>query len=230
MKTTLVILTKNEIEGVTAVVPKIPREAVDEIIAVDGGSTDGTREAFESMGIKVLPQTSPGRGEAFRLAVEKSEGDVLIFFSPDGNEDPNDIPKFKKYFEEGADVVIASRMMKGAHNEEDESTFPIRKWVNQAFGLFANIFWNHSGKFVSDTINGYRAIRKEVFKELGLDGPGYTIEYQMSIRSMKNRKKIAEFPTYESERIGPGGSPSMSTGIAFIKCLWREILLSFRKS
>lgn len=230
MKTTLVILTKNEIRGVTSVVPKIPREAVDEILAVDGGSTDGTRETFETMGIKVLPQISPGRGEAFRLAVEKSGGDILIFFSPDGNENPADIAKFKKYFEEGADIVIASRMMKGAHNEEDESAFPVRKWVNQAFGLIANILWNRSGKFVTDTINGYRAIRKEVFKELDLDGAGYTIEYQMSIRALKNRKKIVEFPTYESGRIGPGGSPSLSTGLAFIKCLWREIILSLKKS
>ncbi|MBI4058018.1 glycosyltransferase family 2 protein [Candidatus Microgenomates bacterium] len=229
MKTTLVILTKNEVQGVNAVVPKIPRGAVDEIIAVDGGSTDGTREAFKSIGIDIVPQKSPGRGEAFRIAAEKSQGDILIFFSPDGNENPNDIPKFRKYFEEGADIVIASRMMKGAHNEEDESTFPVRKWVNQAFGLIANILWNRSGKFVTDTINGYRAIRKDVFKELKLDGPGYTIEYQMSIRALKHRKKIVEFPTYESGRIGPGGSPSLTTGIAFIKCLWREIMLSFKK-
>lgn len=229
MKTTLVILTKNEVQGVSAIVPKIPREAVDEIIAVDGNSTDGTRETLENMGINIVPQSLPGRGEAFRIAIEKSVGDVLIFFSPDGNEDPSDIRNFRQHFEAGADIVIASRMMKGAHNEEDESTFPVRKWVNQAFGLFANIFWNRD-KFVTDTINGYRAIKKEVFKELRLDGPGYTIEYQMSIRAMKNHKKIAEFPTYESGRIGPGGSPSLSTGLAFIKCLWREILLSFRKS
>ena len=64
MKITLVILTRNEIQGVTAVVPKILREAVDEILAVDGGSTDGTREAFESKGIRVLPQTSPGSARA----------------------------------------------------------------------------------------------------------------------------------------------------------------------
>ncbi len=228
MKITLVILTKNEIQGVSTVVPKIPRGTVDEIIAVDGGSTDGTRQTLESMGVSVVPQTSPGRGEAFRIAVEKSRGDILIFFSPDGNEDPHDIPKFRQYFEDGADIVIASRMMKGAHNEEDENSFPIRKWVNQAFGLIANLFWNRSGKFVTDTINGYRAIKKEVFRELKLDGPGYTIEYQMSIRALKHKKKIVEFPTYESGRIGPGGSPSLITGIAFIKCLWREILLSFK--
>lgn len=229
MKITLVILTKNEIQGVNVVVPKIPRKTIDEIIAVDGDSTDGTRQALENMGVSVVSQTSPGRGEAFRIAIEKSQGDILIFFSPDGNENPDDIPKFRKYFEDGADLVIASRMMRGAHNEEDGSLFPVRKLVNQVFGLIANVFWNRSGRFVTDTINGYRAIKKDVFKELNLDGSGYTIEYQMSIRALKHKKKIVEFPTYESSRIGPGGSPSFFTGIAFIKCLWREVLLSFKK-
>ncbi|MDZ4205843.1 MAG: glycosyl transferase family 2, partial [Patescibacteria group bacterium] len=68
---------------------------------------------------------------------------------------PHDISKFRQYFEDGADIVIASRMMKGAHNEEDDSSFPVRKLVNQAFGLIANIFWNRSGRFVTDTINVY---------------------------------------------------------------------------
>lgn len=225
MNISLVILTKNEIEGVKAIIPQINKNCVDEIIAVDGKSNDGTKEYLESQGITVYTQDKLGRGEAFRLAMEKTTGDALIFYSPDGNEDPKDISKFKPFFEQGADVVIASRMMKGAYNEEDESLWRPRKWVNQAFGLAANIIWNR-GPFITDTINGFRAIRKDVFRDLAPDGSGYTIEYQSSIRSFKKKKKIIEFPTHESSRIGVGGSPSMSTGIAFIKCFLREIGIS----
>lgn len=229
MKISLVILTKNEIEGVRSIIPKIPRQAVDEIVVIDGQSTDGTKEYLEQDGFRVIVQEKMGRGEAFRLAMERTSGDALIFFSPDGNEDPLDIPKFRTYLEQGSDMVIASRMVKEAHNEEDEQLIRLRKWVNLAFGLIANTLWNRSGRFVSDTINGYRAITKEAFGRIKPDGSGYTIEYQSSIRAFKLRLKIAEFPTNEGPRIGPGGSPAMTTGIAFIKCLLSEIQLSFSR-
>ena len=161
------------------------------------------------------------------MAFASTNSDALIFFSPDGNEDPKDIFKFRPLLEAGNDIVIASRMMRGARNEEDDEIIKLSKWVNQTFSLFANIFWNR-GKYITDTINGFRAVKRSAWAKIRPDGPGYTIEYQSSIRAFKNRLKLAEFPTYEGDRIGPGGAPRMSTGIAFIKCLWREILLSFK--
>ncbi len=223
MNITLVILTKNEIEGVRATVPKIPRDAVEEIIAVDGNSTDGTKEFLREQGVRVIEQQKMGRGEAFRIAVKEAKGDALIFYSPDGNEDPADIAKFRSLLDGGADIVIASRMMKGARNEEDGQWIRLRKWVNLAFGLGANLLWNRSGRYITDTINGFRAIRRDVWNELDLDGPGYTIEYQMSIRALKRRKRIDEFATHEYPRIGKGGAPALPTGIAFIKLFLREL-------
>lgn len=228
MKISLVILTRNEIEGVQSVIPRIPQNAVDEVFAVDFRSTDGTVEFLEAQGIAVLAQEKAGRGEAFRLAMQKAAGDALIFFSPDGNEDPDDISKFRPLLEEGYDIVIASRMMKGSHNEEDADFIKLRKWANQLFGLAVNIVWNRSGMYVTDTINGYRAVTKGAWEKIRPDGAGYTIEYQSSIRAFKHGLRITEFPTYEGSRIGgQSGARAIPTGIAFIRCFLRELFTHY---
>ena len=225
MKVSLVILTYNEIIGLKAIFDKIPFKAVDEVFAVDGGSKDGTLEFFREHGVTTYVQEKKGRGEAFRIAIEKAQGDALIFFSPDGNEEPNDIPKFKPFLETGADIVIGNRMTGGGHNEEDEQFLKPRKWANNIFTLMANLSFRRSPQgYVADTINGFRAITKKAWAEIRPDGPGYTIEYQMSMRAMKKGLTIVEFPTYEAVRIDDRvGSPSLQTGIAFLKIFFREL-------
>lgn len=221
-KTTLIILTRNEIEGVKEIVPKIDRNTVDEIISVDYNSTDGTVEFLQKHKIKVIKQQKPGRGEAFRIASEQAKNSNLLFFSPDGNEDPKDIPKLISKMDEGFDMVIASRFMKNAHNEEDDQTIKLRKWANQAFTFLANVFWR--GR-LTDSINGYRIITKKAFESLRLDGEGFVIEYQMSIRALKLKLRICEIPTYESIRIaGKSGSWAVPTGIQFVIQLLKELL------
>lgn len=224
MTTSLIILTLNEIVGLRALFDSIPLQRVDEVFAVDGGSNDGTIEFLQERGIRVIVQTTKGRGEAFRLAFDHARGDALIFFSPDGNENPDDVLEFKRHLEAGYDLVIATRMVKGARNEEDHLLFPWRKWVNNGFTIIANLIWNR-GDYVTDTINGYRAITKAAWRKILPDGPGYTIEYQSSIRAFKSGLRIHEFPTIEGQRIDGGrGSPGLKTGIAFLKILFREIV------
>src|SRR5882724_11788303 len=123
MYITLCLLTRNERQCLEKIYPLLPapsREAgFDRIVAIDGGSTDGTVDFYRERSIPVLGQSRRGRGEAFLMAFRELQSDAFIFFSPDGNEDPSDLPKFGRYLESGADLVIASRMMKGAVNEED---------------------------------------------------------------------------------------------------------------
>jgi glycosyltransferase involved in cell wall biosynthesis len=225
LKYSLILLTLNEIDGLNKVFKDIPLHEFDDIFAIDGGSTDGTLEFYKNNNVRVVTQESRGRGEAFRIAAEVAQGDVMIFFSPDGNEDPKDLPKFKKYFnDDGYDMVIASRMMKGAYNEEDEDFFKWRKWANNTFNLLANLFFRRVGPYVTDSINGYRAITKEAFKKVQPDGKGYTIEYQMTIRAFKKKLKIAEFPTHEYPRAGGESyAKSIPTGIAFMKLFFKEL-------
>ncbi|MGE0762274.1 MAG: glycosyltransferase family 2 protein [Bdellovibrionales bacterium] len=226
-RVSLVLLTWNEIEGLRHHLPILKdfaRLGVDEIFAVDGGSTDGSLELYAQHGIRVLQQRSRGRGEAMRFAAENAKSDYIVFFSPDGNENWQDIPKFKSFFDGQTDLVIASRMMKGARNEEDIHLLRWRKWANNAFNLLANLFFRRIGQYVTDSINGFRGVRRTLLQELQLDAVGYTIEYQMTIRSFKMKKVIVEFPTQEGQRIGgETKAPSIPTGLRFLKCLWQEL-------
>src|SRR4051812_5907733 len=101
MRISLVILTLNEVVGLKSLWSQIPFDSVDEVFCVDGGSTDGTLEFLRTNGIPIYPQTVRGRGEAFRVAFEKATGEAIIFFSPDGNENPADIPLFRPLLEKG---------------------------------------------------------------------------------------------------------------------------------
>ena len=226
IKRTLVILTLNEIEGVRVIYPKLPLDKVDETIVIDGGSKDRTVEFFREKGIPVFIQEIRGRGEAFRLATEVSRGNLLIFFSPDGNEDPRDIPKLFNLLEEGFDLAVGSRFLPGSRNDEAEKLLPLRAWANQAFTRLANLAFR--GK-MTDTINGYRAIKKDKFKLLHLDASGFAIEYQMSIRVMKLGFRLAEIPTIEGDRIGGHSTAhSIPTGLKILKIFLRELIIGRR--
>ena len=228
MKIALCILARNERECLELILPRIPKPSAEvgfqNIYAIDGGSTDGTVELLEKWGIPIIGQSRRGRGQAFLEAFDKIDADAFIFFSPDGNEDVRDLAKFKVLLEQGNQLVIASRMMKGAVNEEDHQWLKWRKWANNAFNLLVNFFFRKQGPFVTDSINGYRAITRLAARELNLTAHDYTIEYQMTIRAFKKRLKIAEFPTIEGHRLaGETGAHSFITGIRFSRRLFSEI-------
>ncbi len=219
---TLVLLTLNEIDGLELTWDELPIDEFSTVLAVDGGSTDGSREFLQARGVPILDQPIPGRGVAFRVAAEASTDERLVFFSPDGNEDPADIVRLDDLIVQGADLAIASRFAQGAINEEQDAIRP-RARVNQAFTWVANRLFNH-GAFVTDTINGYRAMRRQDFLDLNTSVKRFPIEYQISIRAMRRRWRIAEVPTIEGQRAG-GESKALSwpVGKDHIKVLLSEL-------
>ena len=222
---TVVVLTLNEIDGVTAMIPKLPMHCIDELLAVDGGSTDGTLDFFAARGLRVIKQAKRGRGEAFRLAVQHARHDRLIFFSPDGNEDPADIPRIIDGLAAGHDMVIASRFMPGARSEDDDKfLFASRRWGNLMFTWLVNVLCGRGSTHIYDTINGYRGVTRAAFQRLAPDAEGYAIEFQMSIRALQLGMRVLEFPTQEAPRIGRGVSKlnAIPVGLKFLRLLIRE--------
>jgi len=223
MKSSLIILTRNEIEGVKALFNKIPFDKFDEFFDIDYCSTDGTKKFLEEKRIRVIPQIKKGRGEAFRQAAEVASGNILVFFSPDGNENPLDTIKLKEAVEQGYDMAIASRFLPGASYEESDFLIPYRALANRLFAFLANLFFRGN---LSDPINGFRAVKKDKFKEFKVDASGFAVEYQMSIRAMKLGQKIKEIPTQERKRIGGKSKcKSIPVGSDLLKILLKEILI-----
>ena len=221
MKTTLFIPVRNEIDGIKVIMPMIDKEWVDEILVVDGNSTDGTREWFEENGYKVIRQQSEGLCGAYWEGIEAATGDVIIPFSPDNNSLPELIPALIAKMEEGYDMVIASRYKDDATSEDDDPITAIGNWL---FTKTTNLFLRRD---FTDVLVMYRAFRKELLTELELDIrkiPAF--EMQMLFRSVKAKLKIIEIPGDEPKRIG--GQRKMQpiyNGVCLLYVMVREMFI-----
>ena len=114
----------------------------------------------------------------------------------------------------------------GASSEDDEKfLFASRRWGNLTFTWMANVLCRRrGGTWITDTINGYRAITRAAFARLSPDAHGYAIEFQMSIRALQLGMRVHELPTQESPRIGRGVSKlnAIPVGLKFLALLVRE--------
>lgn len=218
----LVLLVLNEIDGLSAVWDELPVDEFERVVAVDGGSTDGSREFLAQKGITILDQPIKGRGVAFRVAAEAVDTERLVFYSPDGNEDPKDIVRLDDLLLNGARLAIASRFAKGAVNEETDIFRP-RARVNRALTWLANNLFSDQ-EYVTDTINGFRALRRQDLLDLHTTVKRFPIEYQISIRAMQRGWPIAEIATVEGQRAG-GESKAISwpVGKDHLKVLLTEL-------
>jgi glycosyltransferase involved in cell wall biosynthesis len=197
MKTTLFIPVLNEIEGLKVIMPKIKREWVDEIIIVDGHSTDGTREYLTEHGFPFLDQKQRGLFSAWWQGFEAATGDVIIPFSPDGNSVPEVIPELVAKMREGYDMVMASRYLGPAKSEDDGVATSIGNFL---FTRTINVLF---GGHYTDALGMYRAFRKEILYSLKLDRHKADVfEVLLSIRAAKYKLKIGEIPGDEPPRIG----------------------------
>lgn len=201
MKTTLLIPVRNEIEGMKAVFPRIRREWVDEIIVVDGGSTDGSFEYALSLGFTAIRQKSKGITEAYWEALGVSTGDVIIPFSPDGNSVPERIPELILKMKEGYDMVIASRYCDGAVSKDDDAFTALGNWM---FTKIINLLF---GGHYTDSLVMYRAWRRDLLKKFRMDVPRKDMawggfEPELSIQCAKQKLKVTEIPADEPKRIG----------------------------
>ncbi len=211
----VIVLTLDEIDGVNIIMPQIKKDWAEEIVFVDGGSTDGTLERVKELGFRVIHQQNKGEGNACRIGVEQTESDYVMFFSPDGNDLPEDIPKLIQKVKEGHDVVHISRF--GKKSVSDDANW-FERFGNNMFTFLVNTFF---GGDYTDALNGFRIIKRNLWNDLKTDAQYLNIEQQICIRFAKKKIPIYEIESREPCRIG--GERKMTPIIVGAQLSWQII-------
>ena len=230
MTVTILALTLNEVDGVQVILPQIDPAWYQQLIVVDGGSTDGTAEWCRSHGYDVYTQQRRGIRFAYLEVLDQIRGDVVVTLSPDGNCPAASIPALVEAVRNGADLVIGSRYLGTAKSEDDDVVTGFGNWL---FTKTVNVL--HGGRY-TDAMVIFRAFRKSLVYELDLDKEeSYALperlfdtvvswEPLMSVRAAKRRLRIAEVPVGEPPRIGGNRKLQIFRwGAAYYFQFWREL-------
>lgn len=221
-KVSIVIPAMNEAENLPVVLKSantlIEKEkGYDfEVIVVDDHSVDGTSEVAKMDGAKVFRnEYRTGKGNALRYGFERTTGDYIVMLDADCSHNPLDIPKFLEKLEEGAGLVIGSRIYGGS----DEYT-RIRAFGNIMLTLIFGVF---HGRYLSDALNGFKAFRNDVFKDFKYTSSSFEIEIELLVNALRKGYPIIEVPSHEdARRAGEAKSKVIKHGTKFLLRIIKE--------
>ncbi len=192
-----VILARNEEITIGEIVKKSAR-FVHEVIVMDGHSTDQTAAIAESVGATVYIDGGKGKGCAIRQSFELSDADIVVLLDADGSHDPADIPNLiLPIIKDETDLCVGSRFAGGS----DELSIGVGQLIRTNGNILMNIAINkrwHTS--LSDTLNGFRAVRRRAILSVGLKENRHTIEQEMIMKMLRYGYRVANVPSHEYER------------------------------
>lgn len=226
MKVSVIIPVYNEVTTIADVIQKVREQAIvgweKEVIAVDDGSTDGTREVLDNWKKKIrviLKEKNEGKGSALSKGFEAARGDVLLVQDADLEYSPSDYPKLLEPFgHEQVKVVYGSRFL-GPHL----STFFVYEMGNKFVTLMTNLLYNTN---ITDMETGAKVFRKSVLKDiLPLTAKRFDFEPEFTAKVLKKKYQIYEVPiSYYGRKFEDGKKLTWRDGIV---ALWTLIKYRF---
>jgi glycosyltransferase involved in cell wall biosynthesis len=219
-RVSVVIPALNEAENLPHVLPRIPAW-IDEVLLVDGCSTDGTAEVARKTwpSIRLIPQEGKGKGAALRSGFAAATGDIIVALDADGSTDPAEIPAFVGTLLAGADFVKGSRFLQGGGTAD----MPLyRRLGNSALVALANsLFQTH----FTDITYGYNAVWRKHKGALALEIDGWAQEIVGNIRAARNGLRVVEVASFEYCRLaGEAKLKTIPAGWAILKAILAERL------
>ena len=196
-----------------------------ELIVVDDGSNDGTRERLQELqathGFALLLQDrNQGKGAALRRGFTRVTGDLVVIQDADLEYSPEELPMLIQLICEGrADVVYGSRFL-GRHR-----VFLFSHYLgNQLLNLLTNVLYNTR---LTDMETGYKAMRAEVLRSMTLRSNGFGFEPEVTAQIFKRGYRVYEVPiTYDGRGYGEGKKIGWRDGVValwvLLRCRFRE--------
>jgi glycosyltransferase involved in cell wall biosynthesis len=194
MNLTVLIPVYNEVSTIEEIVTRVQSMNIaNEILIVDDGSQDGTRDIlkilddYDNIRI-VLHEKNQGKGAAVRTGIRASQGDVILIQDADLEYDPREYPNLLKPLNEKlADVVYGSRFLGGPRR-------PTMFWhmvANKLLTLMTNILYN---TILTDMETGYKVFRREVVENMPLHAKRFNFEPEFTAKILKRKIRIFEVP------------------------------------
>jgi glycosyltransferase involved in cell wall biosynthesis len=218
VRISVVIPVRNEAQNLYYILPRIP-SIVDEVIVIDGHSTDDTIAVSKKLlpEARIIEQRGIGKGDAVRLGFKACMGDIIVMLDGDGSTDPGEIPRFVQALLNGHDFAKGSRFLAGGGSTD---ITPLRRLGNYGLCQLVNLLY--SIRF-SDLCYGYNAFWKHCLDHINLDSTGFEVETQISLRIHKTRLKIIEVPSMEHPRIyGQSNLRTFRDGWRVLKTIVKE--------
>lgn len=211
MKLSIIIPVYNEVKTVEEVIEKVKKLKIDkEIVVVDDGSIDGSRELLKEIkGIKlILHERNIGKGGAVRTGLDNIDGDVVVIQDADLEYDPEDFVKMFEEIKKGENVVYGSRFL---GKKFKKVILYLHYKGNQFLSLLTSLLFFHK---ITDMETCYKMFRKEVMEGVKLRARGFDLEPEITAKILKRGYKIKEVPiSYNARGFKEGKKITWKDGI-----------------